>query len=357
MLKFHSLKVAQVIPDTAQSVRLLLQVPESLREAYRFSQGQHLNLEIEVGGQTLRRSYSICNQAGDSGLLELAVKRQPEGRVSGFINDELRAGDQINVMTPGGHFNVPLDSQRGRSYVAFVAGSGITPVLSIIRSTLAQEPASSFTLFYGNRDSAGVMFRDVLHELKDRYPTRFRLFHILSREQGELELYNGRIDKSKTVDLCRAFCNIAAIDHWFVCGPASMIDDVSASLLELGLMPERLHSERFTVDGKAALPPQSAGVEAGVSQCRVVVIMDGKERQFGMTAERNILEAGLAEGLDLPYSCTGGVCSTCRVKLLKGEVSMAVNYALEPWELEAGFVLACQCYPRSDELLLDYDQT
>lgn len=357
MLKFHTLKVAQVISDTPHSVRLLLEVPESLREAYRFSQGQHLNLEIEVGGRAMRRSYSICNQVGDWALLELAVKRQPGGTVSGYINDTLRAGDQIKVMTPGGHFNVPLDPQRGGSYVAFAAGSGITPVLSIIRSTLALEPASSFTLFYGNRDSAGVMFRDALHELKDRYPTRFRLFHILSREQGELELYNGRIDGKKTAELCRAFCGINVIDHWFVCGPASMIDEVSASLLELGVLPERVHSERFTADGKAAVPPKRAGAEAGVAQCRVVVIMDGKEREFGMAADQNILEAGLAQGLELPYSCTGGVCSTCRVKLLKGEVSMAVNYALEPWELESGFVLACQAYPRSDELLLDYDET
>jgi ring-1,2-phenylacetyl-CoA epoxidase subunit PaaE len=357
MLKFHSLKVAAVIPDTPLSVRLLLEVPKSLREAYRFSQGQHLNLEIEVDGLALRRSYSICNQVGDSALLELAVKRQPKGRVSGFINDELRAGDQVKVMTPGGHFNVPLDPQSSRSYVAFAAGSGITPVLSIMRSTLALEPGSSFTLFYGNRDSAGVMFRDVLHELKDLYPTRFRLFHILSREQGEVELYNGRIDKSKTVELCRAFCDITLIDHWFVCGPASMIEEVSASLEEMGVAPECVHAEYFAVDGQVQPAAKMANLEAGSAQCKVVVIMDGKERQFGMTADQNILEAGLAQGLDLPYSCTGGVCSTCRVKLLKGEVSMAINYALEPWELEAGFVLACQCYPRSDELLLDYDQT
>jgi ring-1,2-phenylacetyl-CoA epoxidase subunit PaaE len=361
MLKFHTLEVARVIPDTAQSVRLLLKVPGALVEDYRFSPGQHLNLEVVVGGETLRRSYSLCNQVGavdPRGLeLELAVKRQPGGRVSNYINDQLGAGDNIKVMTPGGHFNVPLESSGRRSFVAFAAGSGITPVLSIIRSTLALEPASSFTLFYGNRDSASVMLRDQLHELKDRHPTRFRIFHILSREQGEVDLYNGRLDKTKVAELCGAFCQPDAVSHWFVCGPASMIENVSSSLQELGVASERVHSERFTVGGQAAVPPRRAQADTVRSRCQVLVIMDGKERQFQVAAQQSVLEAGLASGLELPYSCAGGVCSTCRAKLVKGTVDMPINYALEPWELEAGYVLACQCYPTSGELILDYDQT
>lgn len=357
MLKFHSLKVARIIPDTAQAVRLVFQVPESLRPEYEFTQGQHLNLEVQVNGELLRRSYSLCGQVGETDFLEVAVKRQPEGRVSNFINDSVAVGDELKVMTPSGHFSVPLDADSSRSYVAFAAGSGITPVLSILRSTLALEPGSSFTLFYGNRDSASVMFRDALHELKDRYPTRFRLFHLLSREQGEVDLYNGRLDKAKATELCSAFCQPENVDHWFVCGPASMIEQVSDALADAGVDTARVHSEHFSADGKPVVGKTARISSAPAAQCQVVVIMDGKERRFGMSGDQNVLQAGLDQGLELPYSCAGGVCSTCRAKLVKGKADMAVNYALEPWELEAGFVLACQCYPLSEELVLDYDQT
>ena len=356
MLKFHSLKVARIIPDTASAVRLVFQVPDSLRRDYAFTQGQHLNLEVEVNGELLRRSYSLCGQVGDTGFLEVAVKRQPSGRVSNFINDSVSVGDELKVMTPSGHFNVPLDPASARRYVAFAAGSGITPVLSILRSTLALEPGSSFTLFYGNRDSASVMFRDALHELKDLYPTRFRLFHILSREQGEVELYNGRLDKAKAAELCEAFCEPEHVDHWFVCGPASMIEQVSEALAGAGVESGRVHSEHFSADGQPVSASLSRDPAASAAQCQVVVIMDGKERRFGMSGDQNVLQAGLEQGLELPYSCAGGVCSTCRAKLVRGEADMRINYALEPWELEAGFVLACQCYPRSEELVLDYDQ-
>lgn len=355
MLKFHSLKVARIIPDTAEAVRLVFQVPGKLRKDYAFTQGQHLNIEVQVNGEVLRRSYSLCGLAGQAEFLEVAVKRQPHGRVSNFINDSVCAGDELKVMTPSGHFNVPLDPGSSRDYVAFAAGSGITPVLSIVRSTLAEEPGSSFTLFYGNRDSASVMFRDALHELKDVYPTRFRLFHILSREQGEVDLYNGRLDKAKATELCAAFCQPAEVDHWFICGPASMIEQVSESLAEAGVDPGRVHFEHFSSDGKpVAARARTTGEPA--AQCQVVVIMDGKERRFGMSGDQSVLQAGLAQGLELPYSCAGGVCSTCRAKLVKGKADMPINYALEPWELEAGFVLACQCYPLSEELVLDYDQ-
>ncbi len=356
MLKFHSLKVARIIPDTAQAVRLVFQVPESLRQDYAFTQGQHLNLEVQVKGEVLRRSYSLCGKAGEADFLEVAVKRQPEGRVSNFINDSVSVGDELKVMTPSGHFNVPLDPDSFRRYVAFAAGSGITPVLSILRSTLALEPASSFTLFYGNRDSASVMFRDALAELKDRYPTRFRLFHVLSREQGEVDLYNGRLDKAKAAELCAAFCEPENVDHWFVCGPANMIEQVSESLVDAGVDPGRVHSEHFSADGQPLVGRAVRTSSAPAAQCQVVVIMDGKERRFGMSGDQNVLQAGLDQGLELPYSCTGGVCSTCRAKLVKGKADMPINYALEPWELEAGFVLACQCYPLSEELVLDYDQ-
>lgn len=356
MLKFHELTVSKVIPETEQAVRLVFEIPAELQEAYTFTQGQHLNLEVQVEGETLRRSYSLCNAVGEQGRLEVAVKRQPHGRVSNYINDRVRPGQRMNVMTPGGHFNTPLEPGARRRYAAFAAGSGITPLMSIIRSTLEVEPQSEFTLFYGNRDSASVMFRDALSDLKDRYPTRFRLFHILSREPGDVDLYNGRLDGAKAADLCAAFAPAQDVDHWFVCGPASMIDEVTACLHARGVAGEQVHSERFAVDGAAQSPRpvREAGEVAG--QCRVTVVMDGNERQFTMRADQNVLEAGRANGLELPYSCLGGVCSTCRARVVRGAFQMPVNYALEPWELEAGYALACQCYPTGEEIVLDYDQ-
>lgn len=357
MLKFHALTVKSVYPETSQAVRVELEVPEALREAYRFVQGQHVNLEMVVDGESLRRSYSLCNGVDQPFPLQLVIKHQAGGRVSGYCNRDLRSGMQLRVMTPTGHFNTPLDPAARRRYVAFAAGSGITPVLSILRSTLAREPQASFTLFYGNRDAASVLCRDALHELKDLYTGRFRLFHILSQEPGEIELYNGRIDAAKCRALCEAFCDAPAIDHWFICGPASMIDEVSGSLRQLGVQRSRLHYERFASAGapQRALRP-GQGVDSG-SGCTVKVIMDGKEREFGLVSGQSVLEAGLAQGLELPYSCTGGVCSTCRARLVEGKVDMRLNYALEPWEVEAGFVLACQSYPLSEHLVLDYDQT
>jgi len=355
MLKFHALTVKGVYPETAQAVRVELEVPEALREAYRFVQGQHLNLDVVVDGESLRRSYSVCNGVDRPFPLQLVIKRQAGGRVSGYCNQDLRPGMQLRVMTPTGHFNTPLDPAARRRYVAFAAGSGITPVLSILRSTLATEPMASCTLFYGNRNAAAVLCRDALHDLKDVYPGRFRLFHILSQEPGDIELYNGRIDASKCRALCEAFCDVKAIDHWFICGPASMIDEVCGSLEQLGVERSRLHHERFASAGS----PRSAvrAGQDGGSACAVKVIMDGKEREFGVASGQSVLEAGLAQGLELPYSCTGGVCSTCRARLVEGRVDMRLNYALEPWEVEAGFVLACQSYPLSERLVLDYDQT
>jgi len=357
MLKFHSLRISGVYPETDNAVRVELHVPDALREAYRFAPGQHLNLELEVKGRTHRRSYSLCNGANHPWPLQIAIKRQPGGVVSNFANDHFKPGMRLRVMTPGGHFTTSQDPARSRNLVAFAAGSGITPVLSIIRTTLELEPRSQFTLFYGNRDSAGVMFRDALHDLKDVHTRRFRLFHILSGEQGEIDLYNGRINGEKCRDLCQALCQVQDVDDWFVCGPASMIDEVRSGLAQLGVSQDRIHHERFSAGPAPTGFGGASPVREQAGQCTVTVIMDGKEREFGMRGTQNVLAAGLEAGLEMPYSCTGGVCSTCRAKLLQGKVDLRLNYALEPWETEAGFVLTCQSYPLSDRLVLDYDQT
>lgn len=357
MLKFHSLAIAGVYPETDSAVRLDLDVPVELQDAYRFTAGQHLNVEVQVDGKTHRRSYSLCNSANNPWPLQIAIKRQPGGVVSNYLNDCLRPGLSLRVMTPGGHFTSSPDPSASRNLVAFAAGSGITPILSIIRSILEAEPRSQFTLFYGNRDGASVMFRDVLHDLKDLHTRRFRLFHILSREQGEIDLYNGRIDGEKCRELCLALCPVEEVDEWFVCGPASMIDEVTSCLDQLGVSQGQIHHERFAA-GPASGPTGSASpIAQQAGQCSVTVIMDGKEREFGMSGKQSVLEAGLQAGLELPYSCTGGVCSTCRARLLQGTVDMRLNYALEPWETEAGYVLTCQSYPSSERLVLDYDQT
>jgi len=357
MLKFHSLTVAGVYAETDDAVRVDLDVPAELHNAYRFAPGQHLNLELQIEGKVYRRSYSLCNSVNAPWPLQIAIKRQPGGVVSNYANDHLKPGMSVRVMTPGGHFTASLDSAGSRNLVAFAAGSGITPVLSIIRSTLEQEPGTEFTLFYGNRDGASAMFRDVLHDLKDLYTRRFRLFHILSRELGEIDLYNGRIDGEKCRDLCLALCAVQEVDEWFVCGPAGMIDEIRACLSQLGVDPQQIHHERFAATPAVSGLKVDSRVQQAADQCAVTVIMDGKERAFGMSGAQNVLEAGLRAGLELPYSCTGGVCSTCRAKLLQGEVDMRLNYALEPWETEAGYVLTCQSYPLSERLVLDYDQT
>jgi ring-1,2-phenylacetyl-CoA epoxidase subunit PaaE len=357
MSKFHPLQVARVERETRDAVAITFAVPEALRGQYRFAQGQHLTLRAVVDGEDVRRSYSICSAVQD-GTLRIAVKKSPGGVFSTWANTMLKAGDTVDVMPPLGHFNVPLDASASRHYLGFAAGSGITPLLSIVKTTLAREPHSRFTLVYGNRASGTVMFKEELAALKDTYLGRFNLVHVLSREAQDIELLHGRIDRAKADLLLAKWIPAGDIDTAFVCGPEGMMDAVVAALKARGFSDARIKVERF-----AASIPKHAHVaqklpEPGHAECEVTVVLDGVTRTFLLEkAKENILEAGLRNGVELPYSCKGGVCSTCRCRLVDGEVDMDVNFALEDYEVARGFILACQSYPVTDKVTIDYDQT
>ncbi len=356
MSKFHRLAVARVERETRDAVAITFAVPDPLRGQFGFAQGQHLTLRARIDGQDLRRSYSICSAVQD-GILRIAVKRNPGGVFSAWANESLKRGDVLDVMPPLGHFNVPLDPRRRRHFLAFAAGSGITPILSIIKTTFAVEPSSRFTLFYGNRASATVMFREELAALKDTHMDRFNLVHVLSREAQDIELLHGRIDRVKAEALLAHWVDLAAIEAAFVCGPDGMMHAVAEALEARGFPERRVRIERFAT----SIPHHEhkpLAVEPGHAVCEVTAIIDGAARTFTLDrANENIIDAALRNGIELPYSCKGGVCSTCRAKLVVGEVDMDVNFALEDYEIARGFVLTCQSYPATDKVTVDYDQT
>jgi ring-1,2-phenylacetyl-CoA epoxidase subunit PaaE len=357
MSKFQPLAVARVDHETRDAVAITFSVPDSLTDQFRFAQGQHLTLRADIGGVDVRRSYSICS-AVQEGTLRIAVKKAPGGVFSTWANESLKVGDTVDVMPPLGHFGVALDPAARRRYVAFAAGSGITPVLSIAKTTLAAEPGSEFTLVYGNRASGTVMFKEELAALKDTYLGRFNLVHVLSREAQDVDLLHGRIDEAKAGALLANWVPVDDADVVFVCGPEGMMDAVTAALKARGVPDAKIRIERFA----ASIPKHQHVVhvapEPGHTQCEVTVILDGATRTFTLEkAKQNILEAGLANGIELPYSCKGGVCSTCRCRLVAGEVDMDVNFALEDYEVARGFILSCQSYPVTDRVTIDYDQT
>ena len=357
MSKFHRLPIASVERETRDAIAITFAVPDALADQFRFEPGQHLTLRASVGGEDLRRSYSICSAVQD-GALQIAVKKSPGGAFSTWANEALAAGATLDVMPPMGHFNVPLDATARRHYLGFAAGSGITPLLSIVKTTLAAEPLSRFTLFYGNRASGTVMFKEELAALKDVYLERFNLAHVLSREAQDIDLLHGRIDRDKAGALLDHWVRLADIDTAFVCGPEGMMEAVIEALKARGFPDSRIKVERF-----ASSIPKHQHVarplpEAAASECEVTVIIDGSRKSFLLEREKeSILDAGLRNGIELPYSCKGGVCSTCRCRLIEGEVDMDVNFALEDYEVARGFILSCQSYPATDRVLIDFDQT
>lgn len=355
MRKFHPLVVAAKTPETRDSIRIVLDVPEDLRDEYAFQAGQHLPIQVDCDGKKLRRTYSICSAPGDWPL-QIGVRVQQGGQFSDRVAAELRAGDTLQVMPPNGQFHAVLDADSSKSYLGFAAGSGITPILSIISSILRDEPGSRFTLFYGNRTQNTTMFIDDLFALKNRYPDRLQLHFLFSREEQEFEIAAGRLDETKVRELYQYFCSGTSPDEAYVCGPDTMIKSVTDALLDLGMSAESVHSERFGAPRKSGAKPDPVVAET-TDLAKVTVVMDGHRKSFDMPrAGTNFVDAAAEHGVELPYSCKGGVCATCRTHVQKGEVEMAVNYGLEPWEVESGFVLACQCTPVSDEVLLDYDK-
>jgi len=357
MSKFHKLSVASVEPETRDAVAITFAVPEALAEPFRFAAGQHLTLRADIEGQDVRRSYSICSGVED-GKLRIAVKRNPGGVFSAWANEMLKAGDALDVLPPLGHFNVPLAAGNRKHYAAFAAGSGITPLLSIIKTTLATEPQSRFTLFYGNRASGTVMFKEELAALKDTYLTRFNLVHVLSREAQDIELLHGRIDRAKADALLTHWLDLDHVDAVFVCGPDGMMQAVAEALKARDYPDAKVKIERFATSIPRHEHRPAKVAEPGHTECEVTVVLEGVTRTFALEkGKENILDAGLKAGIELPYSCKSGVCSTCRAKLTAGEVDMDVNFALEDYEVARGFVLTCQSYPVTDRVAVDYDQT
>jgi ring-1,2-phenylacetyl-CoA epoxidase subunit PaaE len=358
---FHPLRVASVEPVTDDSVAITFEVPEELREDYAFSHGQHLTIRTELAGDDVRRSYSICSPAG-SGVLRVAVKRLPGGAFSEHALDVLRPGDVLDVMTPSGRFFTPLDPAHRKHYVCVAAGSGITPILSIVASTLAAEPLSSVTLVYANRTQSSVMFLEEVEDLKDAHPDRFQLIHVLSREPQEVELFSGRLDVARMGRILEGVVPPDTVDEWFLCGPHVMVSDLRKLLVSEGVPKKAIHAEIFHVEpsGRSPRAGPAVAAEPGAPEdaagARVTVTLDGRTSTFRLGSDGPaVLDAALLVRSDAPFACKGGVCGTCRAKVLEGSVEMDTNWALEPDEVQKGYVLTCQSHPTSDTLVLDYD--
>ncbi len=353
LIRFEALRVADMRRETADTISVALDVPEGQRPRFAFQPGQYLTLRTRLDGAELRRSYSICSGL-DDGELRVAIKRVDDGQFSTWAHGALRPGAMLDVMPPQGRFGVAPAPGAARTLLGVAAGSGITPILSILKSVLTREPRSRFILLYGSRATGQIIFREQLEELKDRFMGRLSVVHVLSREQQDVPVLNGRLDGGKVRRLLGALAAIPAIDHAFLCGPGGMIDEVQASLLDAGLAADRIHSERFgsvPSSPRRQKPPPATDAPHAVA----TVIADGVSTAVSMEAGETVLDAALRAGLDLPYSCRGGMCSTCRARVSGGEVRMDVNYGLEPWETAAGYVLTCQARPTTDWLTVDYD--
>ncbi|MGA2053864.1 MAG: 1,2-phenylacetyl-CoA epoxidase subunit PaaE [Bradyrhizobium sp.] len=352
--RFHRLAVRDLRRETRDAVSLTFAIPDELQDDYRFSPGQYLTLRTTMDGEEVRRSYSICSGPDDDEL-RIAVKKVDGGAFSSWAADELKSGDEIDVMTPTGRFGIAHMPEAARIHVGFAAGSGITPILSIIKGVLANEPDSRFFLFYGNRSPDGMLFREALEQLKDRFIERLSIFHVISGEEQDIPILYGRLDGEKVRVLLRSLVPAASIDHVFICGPTGMSEEIEVTCRNIGIPTDRIHIERF-VSGLGGKPRPKAVVPASAPpKAFASLIIDGKRREVPVAEGEAILDAALRAGVDLPFACKGGMCSTCRAKLVEGDAKMDVNYSLEPWELEKGFILTCQAKPVTKQIVVDYD--
>lgn len=362
MAKFHPLKIKDIRRETDQCVSIAFDIPAELHEEFAYKQGQYITLKMEVNGEELRRSYSACSSPTADPDLRIAVKAIDGGRVSGRLNNGISAGDQIEVMRPMGNFYVEMPANKAQRFVGFAAGSGITPIMSLLKTALHANDTNTFTLFYGNRDSQQIIFREELESLKATFGNRLQVVHILSREETADPLFSGRISSEKCQALLDKFNEAATADHYFLCGPFDMIKGIQASLQSRGVAEEKIHFELFTTEAPQAdetgseTEAQAAGDgTTPVESSQVLVILDGEETVVEVTSADNILDAILDAGLDAPYACTGGSCCTCRAKVLKGKAVMDVNYALTEKEVEEGYILTCQSHPTTVDMTVDYD--
>ncbi len=358
MAQFHPLRVTDIKRDTRDSVVVTLAPPADAQDDFKFVQGQYLTFRRVFEGEELRRSYSICAGVND-GILRVGVKRVDGGWFSTFANEELQIGDTLEAMRPMGNFHVPLKPAEARAYLGFAGGSGITPMISLIRTILEAEPKSTFTLVYGNRSTTAIMFREELEDLKNIYMGRLNVVHVLESEATEIDLFSGRLDRAKCDQLFARWIDVNSADLAFICGPEPMMLAVSEALKVQGMREDAIKFELFASaqPGKAMKRKVSAGAAAGGARCSATVILDGAVRAFEMDKEaQSVLEAAIEQNIDAPFACKAGVCSTCRAKLIEGEVEMEANYALEDYEVERGYILTCQSYPRTDKIVVDYDQ-
>lgn len=352
MHKAHELAVSAIEFNTPETAVVTLTVPDELKSDYIYKQGQHLTFIQDIDGEEVRRSYSICSSVNDA-QLKVAVRKVDDGRFSTFVTENLAVGDMLMVMKPAGHFYVDLDAAVSKTYVAFASGSGITPIISIIKTTLETEPNARFFLFYGNRTSRSTIFRNEISFLKNTYMGRFSFWHFLSQEELEMDFFQGRLGGEKVTGINDKILDFKAVDQAFICGPEAMIDDVNASLLKVGMSQDNVHFEKFMSEGQA--PVVSERVQKAGGSANLTIIIDGDE--FNVVADRTvaILDAALNDGADVPFACKGGVCCTCRAKVLSGEVDMVLNQGLEPEEVAAGYVLTCQSFAISDDVVLSFD--
>jgi ring-1,2-phenylacetyl-CoA epoxidase subunit PaaE len=348
--QFHPLRVASVDSLTDDSVAISFSVPPELADEYRFVHGQHLTIRGDDGE---RRSFSICTTPR-SGVLTIGVKKLPGGAFSEGVVDALHAGDELDVMTPAGRFTTRLDPASARMYVAIAAGSGITPIISIVSTILEEEPHAQVMLVYANRTHRTIMFLDDLHDLKDRFPDRFHLVHVLSREQQDVELFSGRLDGDRLSRILKSLRPAEDVDAWFLCGPQQMVVDLRQVILDHGVEATAIHTELFHADPVPRAPEAMSSSVEGAAH--VTIRLDGRTSDFELRPDGvGVLEAALQVRSDLPFACRGGVCGTCRAKLVEGTVAMDVNYALEPEEMADGYVLTCQSHPTSERVVVDYD--
>ena len=354
--RFHSLKISDVRKETADCVSIAFDVPNDLKSHYQFLAGQYLTLKTVIDGDDVRRSYSLCSAPFESEW-RVAIKQVENGKFSTFANGNLNAGDVMDVMTPMGNFALKNDVNHKKSYALFAAGSGVTPILSIAKEILNSEPNSIITLFYGNKGFNDVIFREELEDLKNRNLTHLSVVHVFSRESLGNKLQKGRIDRSKTIDLYNAFLKNISVDEAFICGPEQMILGVKEALAELGVDSSKVHFELFTSGNVASKKKEAEVAELPSFESKVQVILDDESFDFNLDSNgMTILDAAQKAGGDLPYACKGGVCCTCKAKVMEGTVRMVINYALTPEEVESGYILTCQAHPTSEKVVVSFDE-
>jgi ring-1,2-phenylacetyl-CoA epoxidase subunit PaaE len=356
-IHFHPLKIKEIRRETPECVSIAFDVPEELKESFRFTQGQSLTMRTHINSEEIRRTYSICSSPAENEW-RVAIKKVEGGLFSSLANEQLKKGDVLEVMPPVGKFYTALHPAQKKNYLAFAAGSGITPVLSLIKTTLAVEPQSSFTLVYGNRSRSSIIFFEELEGLKNKYIDRFHLIHILSRERTDTPLNSGRINAEKLNELS-LLVNYKNIDEIFICGPEEMIFTVKEFLEKKGIDKKRIHFELFTTPGQKQVSTsakQATTTDSG-PKSKITIKLDGRSIDFDLSlnSDTSLLDAALKQGADLPFACKGGVCCTCKAKLLEGEVSMDVHWGLEDEEVEQGYILTCQSHPKTERVVVDFD--